>query len=104
MSLIDKLTPQQEALIPIYQHKWRKIALSTERIDQHKAAEAVKAAYALIGISTPKIIFFESPYIGYKIIVLYLLCSYLYRQLKAKDCNQTQNKILFNQLKTRLEN
>lgn len=58
MSLIEKLTPEQEALIPVYREKWRKIAFSTERIDREKVTESVKAAYALIGISTPKIIFF----------------------------------------------
>ncbi|WGV25512.1 hypothetical protein [Halotia branconii] len=34
MSLIDKLTPKQEALILVYREKWRAIALSTKRIDQ----------------------------------------------------------------------
>jgi transposase len=34
MSLIEKLTPEQEALIPVYWEKWRAIALSTERIDK----------------------------------------------------------------------
>lgn len=47
MSLIEKLTPEQEALIPVYRQKWRAIALSTERIDREKAAEAVKATYVL---------------------------------------------------------
>ncbi|BAZ50818.1 hypothetical protein NIES4103_34350 [Nostoc sp. NIES-4103] len=62
MSLIDKFTPQQEALIPVYWEKWRKIALSTKRIDQHKAAEAVKAAYIAIDYEQPEIIFQDSPY------------------------------------------
>ncbi|WP_375471116.1 hypothetical protein [uncultured Nostoc sp.] len=39
MSLIEKLTPEQEALIPVYREKWQKIALLTERIDREKAAE-----------------------------------------------------------------
>lgn len=59
---IEKLTPEQEALIPVYRDKWRKIALSTERIDRGKAADAVKAAYELIGVPKPEIIFFDSPY------------------------------------------
>ena len=29
-SIITELTPGQEALIPVYREKWRKIALSTE--------------------------------------------------------------------------
>ncbi|BAY19684.1 hypothetical protein NIES21_55490 [Anabaenopsis circularis NIES-21] len=61
MSLIEKLTPEQEALIVVYREKWRKIALSNERIDREKAAEAVKAAYKTIGFEEPKIIFCDSP-------------------------------------------
>ncbi len=58
---ISKLTPEQEALIPIYREKWTKIALSTERIDKNKAREAVKEAYAHIGEKEPEILFFKSP-------------------------------------------
>jgi hypothetical protein len=45
IDLIDQLTPEQEALIPIYIDKWKKIALSTERLDRQKANDAVVAAY-----------------------------------------------------------
>ncbi|MEH2467490.1 hypothetical protein [Nostoc sp.] len=64
MSLIEKLTPEQEALIPVYRQKWRAIALSTERIDKEKAAEAVKAAYVAIDFDyeEPEIFFQDSPY------------------------------------------
>ncbi|MEH2357820.1 DUF6745 domain-containing protein [Nostoc sp.] len=61
MSLIEKLTPEQEALIPVYREKWRAIALSTERIEREKAAEAVKATYVLIGMEEPEIVFYDSP-------------------------------------------
>lgn len=47
MSLIEKLTPEQAALIPIYREKWRKIALSTERIDKEKASQALKIAFRI---------------------------------------------------------
>ncbi|MBD1831252.1 hypothetical protein H6F61_00825 [Cyanobacteria bacterium FACHB-472] len=59
---IEKLTPEQEALIPVYREKWRKIAILTEPIDREKAAEAVKNAYALIGLFEPEILFYDSPY------------------------------------------
>ncbi|RCJ18645.1 hypothetical protein A6S26_28070 [Nostoc sp. ATCC 43529] len=60
--MIENLTPEQEALIPVYREKWRKIALSTERIDKEKAAEAVKAAYVAIDYEQPEIFFHDSPY------------------------------------------
>lgn len=58
---ITKLTPEQEALIPVYLEKWKNIALSTERIDRDKAVEAVKQAYEFIGEKEPEILFFKSP-------------------------------------------
>lgn len=59
---IEKVTPEQEALIPVYREKWRAIALSTEPIARQKASLAVKAAYATIGKKEPEILFFDSPY------------------------------------------
>ncbi len=58
--MIETLTPEQEALMPVYREKWWKIALSTEPIDREKAAETVKAIYAAIGEKEPKIIFCDS--------------------------------------------
>ncbi|HEY9632921.1 MAG TPA: hypothetical protein V6D14_05930 [Coleofasciculaceae cyanobacterium] len=55
-SLIDKLTPEQEALISVYRDK--AIALSTKPIARQKACLAVKAAYALMGLPEPKKILF----------------------------------------------
>ncbi|MEP0793021.1 hypothetical protein NDI44_00495 [Trichocoleus sp. DQ-A3] len=59
---IEKLTPEQEALIPVYREKWRDIAYSTEPIDREKAAKAVKAVYILIELSEQEILFYDSPY------------------------------------------
>ena len=67
--MIHTLTPEQEALIPVYREKWRAIALSTERINREKATEAVKAAYVTIGFEEPEIIFCDSPYVGIKIVI-----------------------------------
>ncbi|MBD2186306.1 DUF6745 domain-containing protein [Aerosakkonema funiforme] len=58
---VEKLTPEQEALIPVYRHKWRGIDLSTEPIDRQKAAHSVKAAYAAMGKPEPEIRFLSSP-------------------------------------------
>jgi hypothetical protein len=50
-NLITELTPEQEALIPVYREKWRAIALSTDPIDRQKATEAVKLAYAAMPLA-----------------------------------------------------
>jgi hypothetical protein len=62
MSQLKFLTPEQEALIPEYQEKWRQVYLSTQRIDRIKAAAAVKAAYAVMGKKAPaEMVFCASP-------------------------------------------
>ena len=58
---IANLTPQQESLMPLYREKWQQIAISTSRINRQKTADAVKAAYQLIGKSEPVVFFFDSP-------------------------------------------
>ena len=64
--IITQLTPEQQALIPVYRDKWLKIALSTQRIDEKKAKKAVKAAYQWFDKEVPKIEFFDSPYAALK--------------------------------------
>lgn len=59
---VNELTPEQEALIPIYREKWRSIGIATGPIDRCKAAETVKAVYAAIGKQEPYLLFFDSPY------------------------------------------
>ena len=61
MPQIQFLTPDQEALIPEYQEKWKRIYLSTEPIDRIRAAAAVKGAYAVMGKKEPEVIFCSSP-------------------------------------------
>ena len=58
---LDKLTPEQEELIPVYRQKWRYIALSCEPISPDRATEAINEAYATMGKPEPEILFFPSP-------------------------------------------
>ena len=61
MTRIHFLTPEQEALIPKYQEKWKSIYLSTEPIQQNRAKAAVQGAYAVMGKPEPEVIFCSSP-------------------------------------------
>ncbi|MDM9380682.1 hypothetical protein QUB80_08180 [Chlorogloeopsis sp. ULAP01] len=61
MVQIEFFTPEQQASIPLYKEKWLEIALSTELINQHRAATAIKTAYAAIGKRQPKLEFCSSP-------------------------------------------
>jgi hypothetical protein len=58
---IKKLTPEQEALLPVIREKWKGIALSTERIDRQKATVAVTVAYRVLNLNQPEILFVDSP-------------------------------------------
>lgn len=62
MSKIDKLTPEQEALIPIYRDKWIKIGLSTEPTNRKRAESVIPAYYAAGKLKAPKyIVWAKSP-------------------------------------------
>ena len=63
-----KLTLEQSALVPIYKEKWKKILISSEVIDRSKAKANTILLYRSIGLSKPKIIFVDTPYIAINII------------------------------------
>lgn len=94
ITLITELTPEQEALIPVYQEKWKAIAFSTERIDRQKAAEAVKAIYQLEQVSSkePEMLFFDSPY-GASSALDKLLANQEFKTVGNQLVFQLQNQI-----------
>ncbi|MEL7358134.1 MAG: DUF6745 domain-containing protein [Cyanobacteria bacterium J06560_6] len=61
MKPIQILTPEQEALIPEYQEKWRRIVQLTTPLEKIRAEAAIKGAYALLKLREPDVIFCESP-------------------------------------------
>ncbi|NJN23047.1 MAG: hypothetical protein HC812_20060 [Leptolyngbya sp. RL_3_1] len=52
--MINELTPEQEALLPVYRDKWMAIGLSTEPCDRSAAESAARAAYEVAGLEPPK--------------------------------------------------
>ncbi|MHC0061919.1 hypothetical protein ACWATR_03205 [Nostoc sp. UIC 10890] len=97
--MIHTLTPEQEALIPVYRDKWRAIAFSTERIDREKAAKSVKAGYIAIRKQKPEIIFCDSPYAGLKIVIQkqlkQRLNTELYKQLLYEFSNELSKQLAY---------
>ena len=67
--IITQLKPEQKELIPIYGEKWLKVALSCQPLNREKATEAVKNAYAAIGLSPPKMVFVRGPLAALKAIM-----------------------------------
>ena len=63
--MIEKLTPEQEALLPVYRDKWLKIGLSCEPLDPEKAKAAAILAYKKAGLEPPRIfVCCQSPFSG----------------------------------------
>lgn len=59
---IKSLTPEQEALLPVYRDRWLEIGLSTEPTDQDAARKAVNECYTSVGLAPPEsILFVPSP-------------------------------------------
>lgn len=54
--MIEKLTEEQEALLPVYRDKWLKVGLSTEKCDRAKAEKWVADAYKVAGFDPPRLI------------------------------------------------
>jgi len=65
MNRIEKLTPEQLALLPKQRDKWIKAGLSTEPANRARAEEGVRKAYRAAGLEPPRvIIWLDSPLAG----------------------------------------
>jgi len=59
---IEKLTPEQLALIPIIRDEWIRICLDTTPIDKQKAEAAIRLAYECAELEPPQqILWFDNP-------------------------------------------
>lgn len=59
---IEKMTPEQEALLPVYAEKYIRVGLSTDRMDKSAATSAVKRAYEIAGLEMPEnVVFCKGP-------------------------------------------
>ena len=55
MSAVSKLSPEQEALIPVVRDEWLAHGLSTQPADRGAAEEGVRAAYREAGLEPPRV-------------------------------------------------
>lgn len=77
---IESLTPEQEALMPVFVDKWLKVATSTDRIDFKSAAKAVQDLYKVVKLTPPtleNIFYVKGPDEGYR----------LFKKLGGADVN-----------------
>jgi hypothetical protein len=55
--LCYELNPDQEALLAVYQQKWKELIFKMGKVDQQQAIEAIRIAYTAIG-ETLRLLFF----------------------------------------------
>lgn len=68
--MITKLTPEQEALIPVYLQKWLDVGYRTKPLDKAKAEAAIAFSYKLMSKPMPQVIYSQSPMAGLMIASL----------------------------------
>ena len=61
MAKIERLTPEQEAYLPVFRQRYLDIATGGGRIDRPALEAAMAEAYAVIGKDAPKVFIFDSP-------------------------------------------
>ncbi len=61
MSLIERLTEEQETRLSIVREEWRAIGLSTEPVDVNAARAAIKTLYTESGLESPQVLVLPSP-------------------------------------------
>ena len=92
MSLINKLTPQQERAVEETLSKWLAIGRSTAPLDRPAAARVITKFYAEIKKPAPTVLFFSSP----------LMCLLAYGALKNTQLNSQLNSQVWSQLWSQL--
>lgn len=72
---IDHITPEQEAMIPEWVEKWRKVDLCTDPADFERAENAVRELYKAIDHECPPILRVQSPKAAVKTGVDYVFAK-----------------------------
>ena len=62
MNKIEKLTPEQEAMIPVIRDKWLALGRSTEQADDADMVEAVNGLFDAIGVKRRPVMVLKSPF------------------------------------------
>ena len=62
MAKLEKLSAEQEAMLPSFVEYGLRIGLSTERSDRVAGTAAIKAHYHACGLKEPEVRWFDSPY------------------------------------------
>lgn len=91
--MINQLTPEQEAYLPVFREECRQKALLTESIDKEKAVVAVNNLYTINGFEKPVIIFGRSPA---ECLEYYNAVRYILKQeIDIEICEENKDEMLY---------
>ncbi|BAZ12645.1 hypothetical protein NIES4071_44770 [Calothrix sp. NIES-4071] len=93
---LHTLTLEQETIIKNYEAKWLKLISTDSTVDKNAAAEAINAAYAIVGEQKPTIIFCDSLYAAFRSILEQGMCrleSGVEYELIKKTWNYIKNQL-----------
>lgn len=89
MTMIEKLSAEQEAMLDRVREEWIAVGLSTEPADRQAAEAGVRAAYVRAGMEAPKrLIWVDSPRAGF------VVSNRLLGSRAPEDIMRVQNKFL----------
>jgi hypothetical protein len=96
MPKIEKLTPEEEALIPIVRDEWLKIGLATGPADRAAAQAAISDTYRAAGLEPPhRWIWFGSPWAGWISTVILSKLADIGTPVKYKVADQVQDRLFY---------
>ncbi|TWH54173.1 hypothetical protein [Dulcicalothrix desertica] len=72
---LQSLTLEQETIIKKYEAKWLKLIAANNAFDKNAAAEAINTAYTIFEKPKPTIIFCDSQYHAFKIVLEQGICK-----------------------------
>lgn len=65
---LESLTPEQEAMIPVFRDKWLNLFYNNEGINQELATKQIQWLYTFCGKEQPEVMFMDSP-LGCQILI-----------------------------------
>lgn len=83
---IEKLTPEQEAQLPVYAKKWQDIGMSTERADRPRAEAGMRDTYKREGL--PEIKFFAWNKSPLSMVMAFMCCDAVEKGVTLKQVKE----------------
>jgi hypothetical protein len=90
---IEKLTPEQQELLPRWREEWLNVGLCTEPADRPRAEAAIAKMYAAIGKKPPLYLWAPSPLSAHFYLHFFKELPKLRGQLRGQLCDQLRGQL-----------